>query len=149
MYLKLWFGIIIMRFVLLVVLNLFACVENNTVFQPKNSCEQQGKSLLQSIMKSHQLGDVQKVDKFEMQNDSGVSRFLCNLRQKSICHFFRKCRHECNNRLHSLITFFSTVSFTDLDQGSEKIIFESILTTFIESVIVNGRWGISKNWLNQ
>jgi hypothetical protein len=41
----------------------------------------------------------------------------------------------------------STVYFTDLDQGSEMIIYKSILTTFIVSVVFRGSWGSSKNWL--
>ncbi len=41
----------------------------------------------------------------------------------------------------------STVCFTDLDQGSGNIIFQSILTTFIARVIFRGHWGRSKNCL--
>jgi hypothetical protein len=41
----------------------------------------------------------------------------------------------------------STVCFIDLDQGSEMIIFETIFTTFIASVVFRGRWGRGKNWL--
>ncbi len=41
----------------------------------------------------------------------------------------------------------TTVSFTDLDQSSEMIYFESILTTFEESFIFQGSWDGSKNWL--
>jgi hypothetical protein len=40
-----------------------------------------------------------------------------------------------------------TVCFTDLDKGRKMIIFESILTSFIESVIFRGPWGSTKNWL--
>jgi hypothetical protein len=40
----------------------------------------------------------------------------------------------------------STVS-TYLDQGSKMVIFESILTSFIESVIFRAPWGSTKNWL--
>ncbi len=36
--------------------------------------------------------------------------------------------------------FNATVCFTDLDQGSEMIIFESILTTLIANVIFKGGW---------
>jgi hypothetical protein len=39
----------------------------------------------------------------------------------------------------------TTFGFTDLDQGSEMIIFESILTTFKASVIFRGQ--SCKNWL--
>jgi hypothetical protein len=39
------------------------------------------------------------------------------------------------------------VSFKDLDQGSEMIIFESILTAFIASGIFRGCIGSSKNRL--
>ncbi len=41
----------------------------------------------------------------------------------------------------------SNVFFTDLDQSSEMIIFESLLTTFITSFIFRGSWGNSKNRL--
>ncbi len=41
----------------------------------------------------------------------------------------------------------STVCSTDLDQGCEMIIFESILTTFIVSIVFRGLWANSKNWL--
>jgi hypothetical protein len=34
-----------------------------------------------------------------------------------------------------------------LDHGSEIIIFKSILTTFIASIVSRGDWGRSKNWL--
>jgi hypothetical protein len=40
------------------------------------------------------------------------------------------------------------VSFKDLNQGSEMIIYEFILTTFKASTIFWVRWGSSKNWLN-
>ncbi len=40
-----------------------------------------------------------------------------------------------------------TVYFTDLDQVSEMIIFESVLTTFITSIIFRGRWDSSENKL--
>jgi hypothetical protein len=40
-----------------------------------------------------------------------------------------------------------TVCFTDLDQGSKMIIFESILATFIASVVFSSPKGSSKNWL--
>jgi hypothetical protein len=39
------------------------------------------------------------------------------------------------------------VSFTDLDQGSEKIIFESFLISFESSFSFCGSRGSSKNWL--
>jgi hypothetical protein len=39
------------------------------------------------------------------------------------------------------------VCFIDLDQDSEMIIFKSILSTFEAIVILGGRWGTSKNWL--
>ncbi len=35
--------------------------------------------------------------------------------------------------IHLKLPYFCTVCFTDLDQGSEMIIFESIVTTFIMS----------------
>jgi len=35
----------------------------------------------------------------------------------------------------------------DFDQGSEMIIFESILTTFEPSRIFGGSWGSIENWL--
>ncbi len=38
----------------------------------------------------------------------------------------------------------NTVSFTDLDQGIELIIFESILTTFIMSIVFRGYRGSRK-----
>jgi hypothetical protein len=41
----------------------------------------------------------------------------------------------------------SIVCFIDLDQGGKMIIFKSILTTFIESVIFRGCWFSSKNCL--
>jgi hypothetical protein len=41
----------------------------------------------------------------------------------------------------------NTVSFDDLDQGSEKIIIESILTTFIASVVLEGLCSSGKNGL--
>ncbi len=41
----------------------------------------------------------------------------------------------------------STVGFTDLDQSSEIIIFESIFTVFEASSIFWGSWGCSINWL--
>jgi hypothetical protein len=37
-----------------------------------------------------------------------------------------------------------TVCFTDFDQGSKIIIFLSILTTFIASIVFIGHWGSSK-----
>jgi hypothetical protein len=40
-----------------------------------------------------------------------------------------------------------TVCFTDLYQDTEMIIFESILTTFIASIVFRDRWRGSKNWL--
>jgi len=40
-----------------------------------------------------------------------------------------------------------TECITDLDLGSEMIIFESILTTFKASVVFRGSWGSSVNWL--
>jgi hypothetical protein len=40
-----------------------------------------------------------------------------------------------------------TVFFSNLDQGSEMIIFELILTTFMASIIFRGRWGSSRNVL--
>ena len=43
--------------------------------------------------------------------------------------------------------FEASECVTDLDQLSEMIIFESISTTFEESVIFGGSWGSSKNWL--
>jgi hypothetical protein len=43
----------------------------------------------------------------------------------------------------ALVQFF----FTDLDPGSKIIIFESILTTFIASIIFKGGYGGSINWL--
>jgi hypothetical protein len=39
---------------------------------------------------------------------------------------------------------FSTVCVTDLDQGSEMIIFESILTMFKAGVVFRGHWSSSK-----
>ncbi len=43
---------------------------------------------------------------------------------------------------------FDAVCFTDLVQDSEMIIFESIWTTFIASVVYKDSWGISKKkWL--
>jgi hypothetical protein len=38
----------------------------------------------------------------------------------------------------------TTVCFTNLDQGSEMIIFESILIAFKETVIFRGRWQLQK-----
>ncbi len=40
-----------------------------------------------------------------------------------------------------------TVCFINLDHVSEMIIFKSILTTLIASIIFRSRWGSSKNWL--
>jgi hypothetical protein len=63
------------------------------------------------------------------------------------------CKYSSNNEGTLYLLFgvnlclISTVSFTDLDQGSEMIIFESILTTFKESVIYRRNWGGGKNWL--
>ncbi len=42
---------------------------------------------------------------------------------------------------------FPTVSFTDLDQSSEIIIFGSIWTTFEANTTFWGSWGSSKNWI--
>jgi hypothetical protein len=39
------------------------------------------------------------------------------------------------------------MSLTDLNQGIEMIIFESIMTTFEPSFIFRGSLGSSKNWL--
>jgi hypothetical protein len=44
-------------------------------------------------------------------------------------------------------TLISTICFTDLDQGSMMIIFQSILTAFIASVAFRGGWGSSETWL--
>ncbi len=41
----------------------------------------------------------------------------------------------------------NTVSFDDLDQSTEMIIFESILTTFKASVVFEGFCSSDKNWL--
>jgi hypothetical protein len=41
----------------------------------------------------------------------------------------------------------TTVCSTDLDQGSEMINFESILTTLIAIVVFRGDWGSGKKWL--
>ncbi len=41
----------------------------------------------------------------------------------------------------------STACFADLDQGSKMIILETILTTFIASIVFRGRWGGTKHWL--
>jgi hypothetical protein len=38
----------------------------------------------------------------------------------------------------------STVCFDDLDQGSEMILFESILTTFIVSVVFEAAGEVAK-----
>ncbi len=40
-----------------------------------------------------------------------------------------------------------TVCFTGLDQGSEVMIFESILTIFKMSVVFRGVWGSIEKWL--
>jgi hypothetical protein len=42
----------------------------------------------------------------------------------------------------------ASICFTNLDQDSKLIIFDSFLTTFIASVSFRGRWGNSKNWLD-
>jgi hypothetical protein len=51
----------------------------------------------------------------------------------------------CRNRKYSKkelqgSALHHTVCFTDLDQGSEMIIFELILTTFIASVVYGCYW---------
>ncbi len=42
----------------------------------------------------------------------------------------------------------TTVCFTDLEHGSEMIIFESILTTFIASSIFEVAWVVANYWLD-
>jgi len=42
---------------------------------------------------------------------------------------------------------YNTESVTDLDQGLELLIFESILTSFKLSIIFRGNWGSIENWL--
>jgi hypothetical protein len=51
--------------------------------------------------------------------------------------------HNEDEAIH--ITY--TVCFTNLDQGSEMTIFESILTTFIASIIFRSGWSCNTNWL--
>jgi hypothetical protein len=47
--------------------------------------------------------------------------------------------------LDELFSFaHDTVCFTKLDHGSEMIIFDSILTSFIETIIFRGYWGNGK-----
>jgi hypothetical protein len=61
------------------------------------------------------------------------------------------CKHAGQNNFIFTCMFdlnIETVSFADLDQGCEMIILESILTTFIASVIFRGHWGSSKNLLD-
>jgi len=41
----------------------------------------------------------------------------------------------------------STVCVTELDQQSELLIFESILTSFKPSIVFGGSWGSTENWL--
>ncbi len=60
-----------------------------------------------------------------------------------MCESFKSRRDEYFMSLN----FTSTVYFTDLDQGSKMIIFESIFTTFIASVVFRGPWNSGKNWL--
>ncbi len=46
-----------------------------------------------------------------------------------------------------MVAFFLTVSFVDLDQGFDLIIFKSILTIFLATFIFWGSLGSFKNWL--
>ncbi len=45
---------------------------------------------------------------------------------------------------NDLKLFLEEISFIDLDQGSEMIIFESILTTFIASIILEAAGAVAK-----
>ncbi len=62
-------------------------------------------------------------------------------------------RQKKELRMKKLRTLFctvcinDTVSFMDLDQGNEKIIFELLLTIFELSSSFGGSWGSSKNWI--
>jgi hypothetical protein len=51
---------------------------------------------------------------------------------------------QCN---HKSLLKKATVCFIKLDRGIQMIIFKSILTTFIASVISRGLWGSCKNCL--
>ncbi len=58
---------------------------------------------------------------------------------------FMHFEHEPHICLRTTST--PTVWFTDSYQGTEMIIFESILTTFISMIVFKDLWGSSKNWL--
>jgi len=45
------------------------------------------------------------------------------------------------------MALFSTECGTDVDEQSEMIVFESILTTFELSIVFKGSWGTSEYWL--
>jgi hypothetical protein len=66
-------------------------------------------------------------------------------------YFFMKSLATLNNLELDLeflmLKCSATVCFTNGDQGSEMIIFESILTTFLGSVIFRDHCGICKIWL--
>jgi len=52
-----------------------------------------------------------------------------------------KCMYRMTNDFtHFKMSKLTTVSFSDLDQGIEMIIFEPILTTFEASFIFWGNW---------
>ncbi len=44
-------------------------------------------------------------------------------------------------------TAFCKVCLTDIDQGREMIIFELILTIFIDIIILKAAVAVAKNWL--
>jgi hypothetical protein len=54
---------------------------------------------------------------------------------------------KCKRFFYGNTRFFQTGCFAYLDQVCEIIIFESILTTLIASIVFRGGWGSSKKWL--
>ncbi len=66
-----------------------------------------------------------------------------------LSNMLKKCGKIIHNRRNKSEKLHATysVSFSYQNQGSEMIIFESTLTTFIASIIFRGCWGRIKNCL--
>ncbi len=63
-------------------------------------------------------------------------------------HFFFQISLRGLEIFHIIVVeFVSTECVTDLDQGSDIVIFESILSTFESNVVFRGSCGSSVNWL--
>jgi hypothetical protein len=78
-----------------------------------------------------------KYSKSNLINNSGLAINKLNS-QYTTFYLLYFDSNECSYKSNS------TVSFTDLDQGSETIICKSILTTFEASSIFKAAWVVAK-----